>query len=78
LALCQAGALWKVPAADAQPAVKALTMAEIWIRMSATVELSLLGLSAAAAGGVALATGDYVFSSIFRTMSLVALSHVFR
>jgi hypothetical protein len=40
--------------------------------VSTTVELSLLGLLAAAAGGLALASGDYAFSLIFMTMSLVA------
>jgi hypothetical protein len=46
--------------------------------MSTTVELSLLGLTAAAAGSLALVDGDMAFTVIFMVMSGFALGHVFR
>jgi hypothetical protein len=46
--------------------------------MSTTVELSLLGLTAAAAGGFAVVDGDLAFAVIFMVMSGFALGHVFR
>jgi hypothetical protein len=46
--------------------------------MSATNEMTLLGLVAAAAGGFALAADDLYFASIFAAMSWVALGYVFR
>ena len=49
-----------------------------WLRMSTTVELSLLGLLAAAAGSFAFVDGDMAFTVIFMVMSGFALGHVFR
>jgi hypothetical protein len=46
--------------------------------MSTTVELSLLGLLAAAAGSFAFVDGDMAFTVIFMVMSGFALGHVFR
>jgi hypothetical protein len=46
--------------------------------MSATNELTLLCLVAAAAGGFALAADDLYFTAIFAAMSWVALGHVLR
>ena len=46
--------------------------------MSTTVELSLLALLAAAAGGFAFVDGDLAFTVIFMAMSGFALGHVFR
>jgi hypothetical protein len=46
--------------------------------MSTTVELSLLALTAAAAGGFAFVDGDTAFTVIFMVMSGFALGHVFR
>ena len=46
--------------------------------MSTTVELSLLALLAAAAGGFAFVDGDLAFAVIFMVMSGFALGHLFR
>jgi hypothetical protein len=46
--------------------------------MSRTAELSLLGLTAAAAGSFAFFAGDWAFAVIFMAMGGVALGHVFR
>jgi hypothetical protein len=50
----------------------------VLVCMSTATEASLLGLLAAAAGGLALAAGDLPFTIIFTAMSWVALGYVLR
>ena len=46
--------------------------------MKAATEVSLLGLLASAAGGLALAAGDLPFTLIFMAMAWVAVGHILR
>jgi hypothetical protein len=44
--------------------------------VNATTELALLGVTAAAAGGLALASDDFAFTIIFMVLSGIAFGYV--
>jgi hypothetical protein len=76
--MIRGGALWQVPArSEVQPRAGALRMADPGLngqfKVNAATELTLLGLAAATAGGVAWANDYFVFSIILMALGGIAL-----